>query len=126
MKNMKKLLSILLACLVLCGTMGAAMTASAAQTQSILSGDALSLFLKGIDIAKLNAKQIEALVAAANLAKGFGIDIAAILAPFEDKLPFAAKAALHEAGLKQYPVWERSAFMNFVFKYLLFGWIWMK
>ena len=57
--------------------------------------------------------------------KLIGFDYTAILKSVDGSLPIAVKAALHKAGLMNYPIWERSLFWNLVFKYLLFGWVWM-
>ena len=57
--------------------------------------------------------------------KDKGQDMAKYLAPAEEKLPYAVKNAIHKAGIKEYPIYERSAFFNFIFKWFLFGWAWM-
>jgi len=35
------------------------------------------------------------------------------------------KAALHDAGLMSYPIWERDFMWHLIVKYLLIGWLWM-
>jgi len=121
---MKKILSILLAALLLGGVMSVGLSAAAAPaTQAV--DDQLVKFLGSADLKNLTKDQMNLLVEILGYLKLLGFDYTKLLDAVKDQLPIAAKAALHKAGLMSYPVWERNVFVNLIFKYLLFGWIWM-
>jgi len=124
---MKKLLSILLACLLLCGVMGVGLSAAAAPapaTAALLKP--LSDFLGQYDLENLTDAQLGILIKILETLKKANINYKPLLDAVDDYLPFAVKAALHDAGLMSYPIWERDFMMYLVFRYLLFGWVWMK
>ena len=127
---MKKFLSILLIALLLCGGVSVGLSAAAApvmQASSLL--DPLLKFIDGNDLASLTEKQLDALMLILKGLKALNIDYAEILKLADDTLPnglpITVKAALHKAGLMNYPIWERDLFFNFIFKWFLFGWAWM-
>jgi len=127
MKTMKKLLSILLAALLLCGVMGVASNAAAASVPNLsLLTKPLTDFLGQYDLANLTEAQVNILIGILNTLKKAGVNYKPLIEAIDGYLPFAVKAALHDAGLMSYPIWERDFMMYLVFKYLLFGWIWME
>jgi hypothetical protein len=119
---MKKILSILLAAILLGSVMTVGFTATAA-TVSVTGN--LENFLAGKTLENLTAQELNLLKALLEGLKLLGIDYTAVLKKYDSQLPVAVKAALHDAGLMSYPIWERSVFFNFIFKYLLLGWLWM-
>jgi len=124
---MKKLLSILLAALLLCGVMGAGLSAVAAPAPDLsLLTKPLSDFLGSYDLENLTEAQLNILIKILDTLKKAGINYAPLLEAVDEYLPFTVKAALHDAGLMSYPIWERDFMMYLVFKYLLFGWLWME
>lgn len=116
---MKKILCVFLSALLLCGTVSVAASALMPAMPTIDD-----LFAK-FDLENLTDEQIALLIEGLNFLKNLHLDVASYLEAHADQLPMALKAALHQAGLASFPLWERSAFWNFVFKWLLFGWIWM-
>ena len=83
-------------------------------------------FIAGYDLEHLTQAQLDILIKILETLKKLGIDYKPLLEAVDGYLPFAVKAALHDAGLMSYPIWERDFTMYLVFKYLLFGWIWME
>jgi len=122
---MKKLLSILLAVLMLGGVMTVAASAAPGKATSLASASELKSLLKSLDLKSLSQQELKRITGYLEILKAIGIDYSAILESVRDELPISVKAALHKAGLAKYPIWERSAFFNFFFKVFLFGWIWM-
>jgi len=134
---MKKLLSILLAALMLCSglamTIGVTATAAPAQTDAAANFDGLfntvlNLF-KGIDISEMSEKQQESVIKLLNWIpdlKGNPL-VGKILKDIDKQynLPITFKNLLHKNGIYSFPFYERSVFWNFIFKWLLFGWFWM-
>jgi len=82
-------------------------------------------FLAGVELESLTEAQLNLLILTLNGLKALGVDYASILTPLRPVLPFAVKAALHDAGLMSYPIWERDFMWYLIVKYLLFGWLWM-
>ena len=122
---MKKLLSILLAVLMLGGAMMVASSAAPGKEVSGAATDSLANFLRNKDLKNLSKTDINLLVALLEGLQFLGIDYKTLLNSVSGQLPIAVKAALHKAGLMKYPIWERSVFFNLIFKIFLFGWIWM-
>ncbi|MDR2687190.1 MAG: hypothetical protein LBB75_05510 [Oscillospiraceae bacterium] len=122
---MKKLLSIFLSALLLCGVMGAGLTAAAAPDLSLLQKP-LTEFLGQYDLENLTEAQVGIFIKILETLKKAGVDYVPLLEAADGYLPFTVKAALHDAGLMSYPIWERDAMMYLVFRYLLFGWVWME
>ena len=122
---MKKLLSILLAALLLGGVMTVGLSAVAAPAVPQAATDSLVNFLAGKNLKNLSAQEINLLKALLEGLKFLGVDYTAVLKQYNKQLPVAVKSALHSAGLMKYPIWERNLFFNFIFKYLLLGFIWM-
>ncbi|MCL2299213.1 MAG: hypothetical protein FWC27_03590 [Firmicutes bacterium] len=120
---MKKLLSILLAVLLLGSVATVGLTAAAAPSANTLV-DLAAFFLKN-DAAKLTDAQLKTLIELLDVLKRAGFNYEKILDTYSGKLPIAAKAALHKAGVMSYPIWERDVFFNFIFKYFLLGFLWM-
>ena len=100
------------------GDQGKATNSSALKT--------LTDFIGKYDLSDLSDAQITVLIGILTTLKSLGIDYKPVLASIDQYLPFSTKAALHDAGLMNYPIWERSAMWYFVFRYLLFGWLWME
>ena len=125
---MKKLVSILLTALLLCGALGAGLSAAAAPAPVAVSPLLKPLvdFLAQYDLQKLTDAQINILIGILNTLKRLGVDYTGVLEAVDDLLPMSVKAALHDAGLMSYPIWERNFLAYLIFKYLLFGWLWMK
>jgi len=86
----------------------------------------LTNFLASADLANLTDAQLELLIGILNTLKKAGVNYVPLLEAVDGYLPFAVKAALHDAGLMNYPIWERDFVMYLIFKYLLFGWLWME
>ena len=82
-------------------------------------------FLAGVDLENLTEAQLNLLIATLNGLKLLGIDYKPALDALRPILPFAVKAALHDAGLMEYPIWERDFMWYLIVRYLLFGWLWM-
>ena len=123
---MKKLLSILLAALLLGGVMTVGLSAAAAPAlPTSFASNPLTDFINKYDLKNLTSQQLDLLINILNGLKLIGFDYTKVLDAVDDNLPISAKAALHKAGLKSYPIWERNLFANIIFKYLFFGWIWM-
>jgi len=122
---MKKILSILLAVLLFGGVMTVGFTASAAPAAPQAITDNLVNFLAGKNLANLTTQELNLLKAILEGLKLLGVDYTAILRRYDSQLPVSVKSALHRAGLMNYPIWERNVFFNIIFKYLLFGWLWM-
>lgn len=125
---MKKIISVLLITLLLCG--GVSVAASAAPALSLPKASALAIpkledLLKPFDLSNLSETQLKLLIGTLAALKKLGVDLAKYLEPVTKNLPIPVKAALHEAGLVEFPIWERSYVFNFIFKWLLFGWLWM-
>ena len=127
---MKKLLSILLAVLLIGGTMGVAASAAAPALPKAASLSPLlkplTDFIAKYDLENLTQVQLDLMIKILQGLKKLNIDYAPLLESLDEYLPFAVKAALHDAGLMEYPVWERDMILHFVFRYLLFGWLWME
>ena len=136
---MKKLLSILLAALMLCSglaiTTGVTATAAPAQKTEASASSFDNLFntvlnlFKGINISEMTEKQQESVINLLNWIpdlKGNPL-IGDILKSIDKQynLPITFKNLLHKNGIYSFPFYERSVFWNFIFKWLLFGWIWM-
>jgi len=120
---MKRILSILLAALLLGGVMSAGFTAAAAPALSAAS-DLKALLDNGG--ANITDAQLQTLIKILDALKRTNLfNYQGILKDYGKNLPIAAKATLHKLGLMNYPIWERDIFFNLIFKYLLFGWIWM-
>ena len=136
---MKKLLSILLAALMLCSglAMTFGVTASAAPAQKTdASATALDkLFqsiantISGYNLEDLSETQESIIVRGLKLLKladtndAIGKALKAIDKQYS--LPITFKNLLHKNGIYSFPFYERSVFWNFIFKWLLFGWFWM-
>jgi len=116
---MKKILSILLAVLLLGSVMTVGFTASAAPADNLVN------FLAGKNLNNLSTQEINLLKGILEGLKFVGVDYASVLRRYDSQLPISVKSALHNAGLMNYPIWERNVFFNFIFKYLLLGFIWM-
>jgi len=86
----------------------------------------LTNFLGSYDLENLTEAQLNTLIGILNTLKKVGINYVPLLEAVDGYLPFTVKAALHDAGLMSYPIWERDFMMYLVFKYLLFGWLWME
>jgi len=86
----------------------------------------LTQFLDSVDLGSLTQAQLDTLILILNGLKKAGVNYKPLLEMVDGALPFTVKAALHDAGLMSYPIWERDFTMYLVFKYLLFGWIWME
>jgi len=86
----------------------------------------LTDFLGSYDLENLTEAQLDILIKILEALKKAGINYAPLLEAVDGYLPFTVKAALHDAGLMSYPIWERDFMMYLVFRYLLFGWIWME
>lgn len=128
MKMTRKILSILLSVLLLGSVMGLGVQAAApVQKASALEviETALVSFLKKQDLANLDGTQIKWLINTLTALQKGKIDYTKLLDAVSENLSFAVKAALHEAGLASYPIWERDVFYHYFFKYILFGWLWM-
>ena len=95
------------------------------QTQPASLLKPLTDFLAGYDLANLTESQLNTLITILTALKKAGVNYKPLLEAADGILPFAVKAALHDAGLMSYPIWERDYLMYLVFRYLLFGWIWM-
>ena len=124
---MKKLLSILLVALLLCGVMGVGLSVSAAPAAPQAINPLLPLieFIAQNNLQDLNEAQTKLLIEILKLLKTLNIDYSGLLASVDSLLPMSVKAALHEAGLANYPIWERDMMWYLIFRYLLFGWYWM-
>ncbi|MDR0532266.1 MAG: hypothetical protein LBG83_09435 [Oscillospiraceae bacterium] len=146
---MKRVISVILAMLLLCGASAAgAQAASASSNLDSFVDDYVKQInkvigaltdtsaknpvnnqknvekaLKGFDLSSLTDEQLETVVGLLTKLQGFGVNVETYLKGMN--LPIPVKAALHKANLVKYPIWERSSFWNFIFKWLLFGWIWM-
>ncbi len=126
----KKILSIFLAALLLCGAVSVGVSAAASTAKSYASQEgiletALRSFIKNVDWGKITETQTTWLIKTLTTMKTLGINYDSILETVSPYLPMSVKAALHDAGLAEYPIWERDMLMYFVFRYLLFGWVWM-
>ena len=136
---MKKLLSVLLAALMLCTglAMTFGVTASAAPAQKVdasasafdwIFDTALKLF-KGLDPSTMTEKEQENLIEKLSNIPGLkGNELIGKLLKDLDKqygLPITFKNLLHKHGIYSFPFYERSVIWNFIFKWLLFGWFWM-
>ena len=86
----------------------------------------LTNFLAGYDLENLTEGQLSTLIGILTALKKAGINYKPLLDAVSGYLPMVVKAALHDAGLMSYPIWERDFLMYLIFKYLLFGWIWME
>ena len=126
---MKKTLCIFLATLLLCMGIGMSASAAAETPQQAppksAATDALWAVLNNFDFTNLTNAQITILVNTLKALKALGVDYSGFLERISPLLPFSAKAALHDAGLASYPIWERDLMYYLIFKYLLFGWLWM-
>ena len=128
---MKKIISVLLAALLLCGGISVAASAAPAaalEPQAItLPGGTAGIpnFLWNLNFANLNDVQLLLLINTLKGLKAAGVDYSGFLESVRSVLPIGVKAELHKQGLASYPVWERNSFANFIFKWLLFGFVWM-
>ena len=137
---MKKLLSILLAALMLCSglAMTFGVTASAAPAQKIEASaanpfdsifNAIAKTISGFDLENLSKTQETIIVTALEfLKKTASSDTVGTALKEIDKaygLPITFKNLLHKNGIYSFPFYERSVFWNFIFKWLLLGFIWM-
>ena len=124
---MKKTLCILLTALLLCGAFGAGLNAAAAPAPAAVSPllGPLVEFLAQYDLKSLTDAQVNLLIGILKTLKTLGIDYTGVLEAVDGLLPMTVKAALHDAGLMSYPIWERDFIAYLIFRYLLFGWIWM-
>ena len=121
---MKKLLSIFLIAVLLCGGLTIAAEAKSASPSAI---DSFPAFLKLLvpSLEKMTDEQIQMAIKAAKL---MNYDLAKIFTtePIASNLPISAKKILHRNGIVKYPLCERSVIWHYTCKYLFFGWIWMK
>ena len=134
---MKRLLSILLAALILCTglamTFGATASAAPAKQADAASYDSLFQTIKnyvsGVDLENLSDFQEKLIVGVLEaLQKADTNDFIGKALKEIDKqynLPVTFKKLLHDHGIYSFPFYERSVFWNFIFKYLFLGFIWM-
>ncbi|MCL2446231.1 MAG: hypothetical protein FWD06_05645 [Oscillospiraceae bacterium] len=54
-----------------------------------------------------------------------GVDVEPLVEWGSDLIPMNVRRQLHNEGIVSFPVWERSIVCHLVFRYLLFGFIWM-
>jgi len=54
-----------------------------------------------------------------------GVDVEPLVDWASDLIPMDVRRQLHNEGIVSFPVWERSIICHLVFRYLLFGFIWM-
>jgi hypothetical protein len=120
---MKKLLSVLMIAVLLCGALTVGV---AAKPKGPTSLDSFPAFLKLIvpSLDSLTDSQVQLAVKAAKL---MNYDLAKLFTtePIASNLPISAKKILHRNGVVKYPLYQRSVIWYSVCKYLFFGWIWM-
>ena len=136
---MKKVISILLAAVLLCGGF-AVVGASAAPApvqfepsaiqphnpiQDALMRQAMNALTTLLANTTFGEIPINAFVETLLTLQRLGLDVGAFIESVEDLLPMAVKAALHDAGLASFPIWERDPLAHFIFYWILFGWLWM-
>jgi len=131
---MKKIISILLVVMLLCGSLGVAGASAAtppvqAQAVTTQSRNAMQNLANAALTTLLNSSMgdlaITAFVNAMKSLQNRGFDVESFLDSVDHRLPMPVKAALHDAGVKSYPIWERDMMFYLIFRYLLFGWFWM-
>ena len=137
---MKKRISILLVAVLLCGgfaVVGANATAATpVQTQfqapqpqnalqNALFGQAMNALTVLLANTTLGEIPINAFVNTLLGLQRLGLDVERFLEEVDHLLPMAVRAALHDAGLINIPVWERNPLIHFIFYWILFGWLWM-
>jgi len=133
MKHMKRCLCALLAALTLLGAFGVAASAAPAAAKSSTSAldkmindsvrNVTAEIEKLLKMENVTEKDLKPLIDMLSIGSMFGIDFGKYLKNFD--IPIPVKAMLHKAGVMKFPIYERSYVWNFIFKYLLFGWIWM-
>ena len=141
-KIMKKVISILLVAALLCGGFAVASAGAAAAHSAQIEAQVQAIEPHNVIQNALFAQAMQALtVLLANTTLGeipismfvdtlltlqrLGLDVDAFLAEVDHLLPMAVRAALHDAGLINIPIWERDPLMHFIFYWILFGWLWM-
>ena len=137
---MKKMVSALLVALLLCGLglVGASATLYLPQAMPLNSVILPSMEWEIADhVAQLEALLLEfkdGQVTGTRLLRVaqqliimdmHGIDYSGTFEWARSFLPMNVKAALHDAGLASFPIWERDPLMHFIFYWILFGWLWM-
>jgi len=126
---MKKFLSVLLIAVLLCGVglVGANANAAPAlvETQSSALQNIAMAALNTLLNSSMGDIAIQAFVNSMGGLQNLGFNVAGFLEAVDDLLPMAVKAALHDAGVASYPIWERDMLFYLIFRYLLFGWLWM-
>jgi len=129
MKHMKKWLCVLLAAMMLFGAFSVAASASPAAnlvnnpvTQRLLR-DFQRELEKLITLENITERDLKPLLDLASIGSMFGLDLSPLLRNID--IPIPVKNMLHSAGIMRFPIYERSYIWNFIFKYILFGWIWM-
>ena len=139
---MKKVISILLVVVLFCGGFAAvgasAVAADSAQVeaqapvpqphnviQNALFAQAMQALTTMLANTTLGEIPIAAFVNTLLTLQRLGLDVEAFLEEVDHLLPMAVRAALHDAGLINIPIWERDPLMHFIFYWILFGWLWM-
>jgi len=135
---MKKLLSILLIMALLCG-FGA--VAASANTVNLppppplpsLNPAAIVAWNALISMVRVAGQTFgfddfptEMFMTTIRVLENLGIDVAPLIEWAGDLIPMNIRQELHNEGIVTFHVWERSWVCHFVFRYLLFGWIWMR
>jgi len=132
MKHMKRTLCMLLIAMTLFGAFSVAASAAPAAASAPSALDKLinnsirnvqkevEKLLKMDDVTE---KDLKPLIDMLSIGSMFGVDFSKYLKNFD--IPIPVKKMLNDAGVMKFPIYERSYFWNFIFKYLLFGWIWM-
>jgi|GEM_PF-1730210 len=140
---MKKVIGILLVAALLCGGF-AAVGASAAgpvqieaqapqppmpQPQNAIQNALFAQAMQALTVMLANSTlgeiPIAAFVNTLLALQRLGLDVEAFIEEVDHLLPMAVRAALHDAGLINIPVWERDPLIHFIFYWILFGWLWM-
>lgn len=126
MKHIKRTLCVLLLAMTLFGAFSVAVQAAPASVLDSLVATYSRSFQKELEkilrLETVTEKDLKPIAALLGIVQGLGIDVDKFLRNMD--IPIAAKKVLHAAGIK-FPLYERSYFWHFIFKYLLFGWIWM-
>ena len=125
---MKKLVSVLLVALLLCAGLGLVGASAAEPAPAIVNStwqNMATAALNSLLGSSLGDAAIGAFITTLQTLQNLGFDVSGFLEAVDDVLPMSVKAALHDAGIKSYPIWERDMLFYLIFRYLLFGWYWM-
>ena len=128
MKNMKRILCVLLAVMTLCGVVGVAASAAPIQSAGIIDTQIANFFKeleKILQLENLTEQQLKPLIAVIGILKALGVDVESLIKNSNIEIPITVKAMLYKYAGINFPIYERSYFWHYFFKFVLFGWIWM-